>query len=173
MQKPTSRTWDRRLNLVGVVEIAHTHERAVSHHASRPVELPQVQEILDAVLGPASRPAAREQHMLALWARELSHICLQTQQDEFGGDARLRVARIIRIIDIWVEIYVLAPGDNQVMRGETVGSLIDRIAEAGAELCTVRNLRTTAKTSATCLERRLDRLAREYTTLTTMLTVGR
>lgn len=111
--------------------------------------------------------------MLALWAAELAHICSQTQEDEFAGDARLRVARIIRIIDIWVEVYVLEPGEIQVMRGETLGSLIDRIAEVGAELCNIKNLQTTAETSACCLERRLDRLAREYTTLATVLVAGR
>lgn len=85
MQRPTSRSWDRRLNLVGVVEIARTRQRAVSHHASQPVDLPRMQEILDAVLGFASRATAREQHTLALWAGELAHICLQAQAGEFAG----------------------------------------------------------------------------------------
>lgn len=172
MQLPTSRSWDRRLNLVGVLEIARTRQHAESRHDSRAPGLPSAQEILDAVLGTASTSAAREQQTLALWAGELAHICLQAPGD-FAADARMRAARIIRIIDIWIEIHVLPDDDVQDMRGETLGSLIDRIAEVGAELYRAKDVRTTAETSATILEHKLDRLSKEYTTLATELVAGR
>lgn len=171
MQRPTSRSWDKRLNLIGVVEIARTRQVAVSHCTAQPVGLPRAQEIVDAVVGSASTTTVREQHTLALWAVELSHICSQAH-GELSIDARLRVARIIRIIDIWIDIYVDC-GNVQVMRGETLGSLIDRIAEVGAELCSVKNLRAIDETSTPRLERKLDRLAKQYTALADLLIAER
>ncbi|MGW0634976.1 hypothetical protein [Nocardia salmonicida] len=172
MQRPTSHLRDRQRILVGVDERAGIRRRTVSHRKSRRTALPQWQEILDAVLGSVPTAAVPERHTLALWAGELAHIRLQAQ-DDFSVGNRLRAARIIRIIDLWIEIYVHDRGDVQVIRGETLGSLIDRIAEVGAELSRVKNVGTTAGASTPGLERELDRLAKDYLTLATLLAAGR
>ena len=171
MQRPTVRSWDRQLNLVGVAQIARTRSRAEAPHTSTPFGLPSVKEIVDAILGSVAATAARERHTLTFWASELARVYSQPPND-FAVDGRMRAARIIRIIDICIQTYVLQDDDAGSVRGETVGSLIDRIAEVGAALDRIRNLRTTPEISTDSLERKLDRLAKQYTTVATALVAG-
>ncbi|MFI6954543.1 hypothetical protein ACIBJI_13840 [Nocardia sp. NPDC050408] len=165
MQRPTSPSRDRWLKLVDVQELTHTR---VSHQISQAHGLPGVREILAAVLGAQSTAAAREQHTIARWAGELAHICLQGH-NEHSGDRRVRAVRIIRIIDFWIEVYVRQDGDVQVEPGETIGTVISRIAEVGAELYSVKDSRIPVNPAVAILERKLDRLAEQYTDRATAL----
>lgn len=168
MQRPTSPSQARWLKLVDVQELTCTR---VSHQGSQVLGLPGAREILAAVLGAQSTAAAREQHTIARWAGELAHICLQGHNPH-SGDARVRAVRIIRIIDFWIEVYVRQGRDVQVEPGETIGTVISRIAEVGAELYSLEDSRIPGNPSAAILERKLDRLAKQYTALATALTAA-